>query len=139
MFIRTKTHVTLPMGFLQISAKLLKWIAYEDIFIIFHVSSIFLLSPLFLYLVYWSAIYSNKVIYHKQQHCFTSCVKHYHQNTLFCLSQLSKRYLVHIAQTTVFLDKKKKLGWTIKKFVTNTLLQFKRWSIYAAYCYFHLF
>ena len=60
--------------FLQSSAKLLNGIAYADIFIIFHVSTIFLLSPLFLYLVYWSAIYWNKVIYHKQQQFFTTVV-----------------------------------------------------------------
>ena len=47
---------------------------------------------------------------------YRSCVKHYHQNALFCLShsclgnvnQISKRYLVDIAQTTVFLDEKQK-------------------------------
>ena len=74
MFLRTKTHVTLLVGFLHSSAKLLNWIAYADIFIIFHVSTIFLLSPLFLCLVYWSAIYWNKVIYHKQRQCFTTVV-----------------------------------------------------------------
>ena len=37
-----------------------------------------------------------------------SCVKHYLQNALFCLSQPSKRYLVRIAKKTVFLDKDKK-------------------------------
>ena len=74
MFLCTKTHVTLLVGFLQSPAKMLNWIAYADIFIIFHVSTIFLLSPLFLYLVYWSAIYWNKVIYHKQQQFFTTVV-----------------------------------------------------------------
>ena len=37
-----------------------------------------------------------------------SCVKHYLQNALFCLSQPSKRYLVRIAKKTVFLDKRQK-------------------------------
>lgn len=49
----------------------------------FHVSTIFLLSPLFLYL-------------------------HYHQNALICFSQPSKKYLVHIAQTTVVWTKNEK-------------------------------
>ena len=74
MFLLTKTHVTQLVGFLQSSEKLVNWIAYADISIMFHVSSIFLLSPLFLYLVYWSAIYWNKVIYHKQRQCFTTLV-----------------------------------------------------------------
>ena len=64
----------LLVGFLQSSAKLLNWIAYADIFIIFHVSTIFLLSPLFLCLVYWSAIYWNEDIYHKQRQCFNTVV-----------------------------------------------------------------
>ena len=72
MFLRTKTHVALILGFLQSSAKLLNWIAYAGIFILFHTSAIFLLNPLFLYLIYWSAIYWNKVIYHKQQQGFTT-------------------------------------------------------------------
>ena len=64
----------LLVGFLQSSAKLLNWIAYADVFIIFHVSTLFLLSPLFLCLVYWSAIYWNEAIYHKQRQCFTTVV-----------------------------------------------------------------
>ena len=44
------------------------------------------------------------------------CVKYYHQNALFCLSEPSKRYLVHIAQATVFVDnKQKQIGFDNQK------------------------
>ena len=39
-----------------------------------------------------------------------------------------KDIMVHVAETTAFLDKKKKkkkMHWTIRKIVTNTFLQFE--------------
>ena len=55
--------------------------------------------------------------------CHYSCVKHCHQNALFCLNQPFKRYLVHIARPSVFLGKKPKdLCQTIKQFKYYRLL-----------------
>ena len=36
-----------------------------------------------------------------------------------------KDIMVHVAETTAFLDKKRKMHWTIRKIVTNTFLQFE--------------
>ena len=100
----------LLVGFLQSSAKLLNWIAYADIFIIFHVSTIFLLSPLFLCLVYWSAIYWNEAIYHKQRQCFTTVVWNTTTN-MPCFSLASHLEDIWFTMPKkLFSWKKKKIG-----------------------------